>query len=103
MINKQDFTIKEIRTPNGVKDYWFDVTGDTAKELLDRIMEQGMQCVSSVVMAKENDEWILGIKAIYPFNFNVIICEFQDVKNVLIDTIDNLDESLIPFSSEQYF
>jgi hypothetical protein len=103
MINKNDFTLTEIRIPDGIKDYWFQVSGDSATDLLDRVCEQSMVCVSDVVMAYENGNWILGVKVIYPFNFNVLLCDFQDVKDILVDIIASIDEFKVTISDKKYF
>lgn len=70
------------------EDYWFKVTGDTKKELTDKYMEMCMVEVTEVVYSvKEN---IVGVKQLFPFNYQVIESTDETLKNLLIDLIKNL-------------
>jgi hypothetical protein len=83
-MKKEDFKFKEI----GYIDYWFFVEGETAKELTDKYMEQGMIGVTEVVYSKDED--IVGVKRQFPWNFDVIIDNDNLLKELLKSMIDSL-------------
>lgn len=80
-MNKADFKLNKIDRDNGHEDYWFDVLGDTVKELTDKYMEQGLQGVFEVVYSK--DENVVGIKRTFMFNFDVVISDDETLKEIL--------------------
>ena len=63
-----DFVFKKCDLTHN--DLWFDIVGETKKELTDKYMEQCMVCVSEAVFSVSDGEY--GIKRIFPFNFDVI-------------------------------
>ena len=87
-MKKEDFKFKEINGDNGHIDYWFSVEGETAKELTDKYMEQGMIEVTEVVYAKDED--IVGVKRQFHWNFDVIIDNDSLLKELLKSIVDTL-------------
>lgn len=70
------------------EDYWFKVTGDTKKELTDKYMEMCMVEVTEVVYSVKED--IVGVKQLFPFDYQVIESTDGTLKNLLIDLTKNL-------------
>lgn len=81
MIQASDFNFLRIDKSNGHEDYWFSVSGDTAKELTTKYMEQSMITVTDCVYSSDED--IIGVQRLFPFNKDVIIPNDDDLKNVL--------------------
>ena len=81
MIRASDFNFLGIDKSNGHEDYWFSVSGDTAKELTAKYMEQSMIEVTNCVYSSDED--IIGVQRQFPFNKDVIIPNDDDLKNVL--------------------
>lgn len=63
------------------EDYWFDVVGETKKELTNKYMEMCMVSVSKVVYS--NRQKTIGIIRVFPFNYDVIISDDAELKNIL--------------------
>lgn len=72
--------------------YWFKVVGDSQKELTNRYQEQSMIEVSEVVYSPE--EIVLGIKRLFPWNFDVIEVINPELEAFLIQIIDGLEKSI---------
>jgi hypothetical protein len=87
-MKKEDLKFKEVNEDNGYIDYWFFVEGETAKELTDKYMEQGMIGVTEVVYSKDED--IVGVKRQFPWNFDVIIDNNSLLKELLKSIISSL-------------
>lgn len=85
-MNAKDFIFD--RYDSEYEDYWFKVTGDTKKELTDKYMEMCMIEVTEVVYSVKED--IVGVKQLFPFNYQVIEPTDETLKNLLIDLIKNL-------------
>ena len=80
-MNTKDFIFDHYDSE--YKDYWFKVIGDTKKELTDKYMEMCMVEVTEVVYSIEED--IVGVKQLFPFNYQVIESTDETLKNLLID------------------
>ena len=78
-MNATDFVFKECDLTHN--DLWFDIVGDTKKELTDKYMEQCMVCVSEAVFSMSDGEY--GIKRIFPFNFDVISPDDSELYRLL--------------------
>lgn len=78
----EDFTLEKIDTEQGHQDYWFKVSGETKQELTQMYMEQAMIAVTGCVYSK--DENIVAIKRLFPFNFNVVFSDNEELKQILI-------------------
>lgn len=85
-MNAKDFIFDHYDSE--YEDYWFKVTGDTKKELTDKYMEMCMVEVTEVVYSVKED--IVGVKQLFPFNYQVIESTDETLKNLLIDLIKNL-------------
>lgn len=76
-----DFTLDRVDGEHGHEDYWFKVSGDTERELTEEYMEQSMVSVTECVYSKDED--IVGVKRLFPFNFNVVISDNEELKQIL--------------------
>ena len=74
-------------------DYWFKVVGDSQKKLTNRYQEQSMIEVSEVVYSP--GERVLGIKRLFPWNFDVVEVIDPGLEAILIQIIDGLDKSTL--------
>ena len=74
-------------------DYWFKVVGDSQKKLTNRYQEQSMIEVSEVVYSP--GERVLGIKRLFPWNFDVVEVINPELETILIQIIDRLDKSML--------
>ena len=80
-LNKSDFVLSKHDTPDGHNDYWYKVSGDSRKELEDNYWEMCMVGIVEVVYSKDEDA--VGVKQVYPFNFNVVMSSDDDLKTLL--------------------
>ena len=85
-MNTKDFIFDHYDSE--YEDYWFKVIGDTQKELTDKYMEMCMVEVTAVVYSIKED--IVGVKQLFPFNYQVIESTDETLRNLLI----NLTKSL---------
>ena len=90
MISKNNFKLNRVDKQNGHEDYWF-VTDKTSDEYLtNKYMEMCMVCVPEVVYSK--DENVIGVKRLFPFNYDVILSDDEELKNILIGLIEDEEE-----------
>jgi hypothetical protein len=80
-MNKLDFLLDKVETPDGHVDYWFKVKGGSLKELEEEFWEQSMVQVTSVVYSKDED--VVGVRRDFPFNWDVVLTENKKLKKVL--------------------
>lgn len=80
-MRKEDFELERKDTETGHEDYWFKVSGKTEKELTEKYMEQCMVSVTGCVYSKDED--VVGIKRLFPFNYDVILCNDDQLKQIL--------------------
>lgn len=80
-MKENDFVLDRIDSGECYCDYWFNVVGETKKELTHKYMEQSMIEVSSVVYSPTDGQW--GIKRLFPFNFDVITPNDEELKDML--------------------
>lgn len=80
-MRKEDFKLDRKDTDNGHEDYWFKVSGRTEKELTEKYMEQSMVSVTDCVYSKDED--VVGVKRLFPFNYDVILCDDDRLKQIL--------------------
>lgn len=103
MLNKNDFVIQRINKIDGFVDYWFKVENESYEDIWNRIpKDQGMGDMGQIVYCNDKGDSILGIEINYIFNKEVKICNFNDVKQLLIEIIKYLDESNVKTTSELY-
>lgn len=74
-------------------DYWFKVVGGSKKVLTDRYQEQSMAEVSEVVYSP--GERVLGIKRLFPWNFDVVEVINPELEAILTQIIDEFDKSVL--------
>lgn len=88
MLKEQDFTFIKMEEP--YKDYWFVVDGDSKKELTNKYMEMCMVKVPEVVYSQS--EKIVGVKRLFPFNYDVITPEDNELRAVLSAVVNKLED-----------
>ena len=80
-MRKEDFKLGITECKDGHIDYWFKVSGETEKELTDKYMEMCMVGVTEVVYSKDED--IVGVKRMFPFNYDVVLSDDESLKELL--------------------
>lgn len=80
-MRKEDFKLGITEYKDGHIDYWFNVSGETEKELTDKYMEMCMVGVTEVVYSKDED--VVGIKRLFPFNYDVVLSDDESLKELL--------------------
>lgn len=71
------------------EDYWFKVVGDTKDELTKKYMEMCMVSVTEVVYS--NKEQALGVKRLFPFNYDVIMPDDTELKDMLESLVNEVN------------
>ena len=85
-MNKENFTLDRVVRKDEHEDYWFKTDKISDKELSDKYMEMCMIGVTEVVYSKDED--IVGIKRQFPFNYDVVLSDDEDLKRMLNARID---------------
>jgi len=85
-MNKENFTLDRVDRKDEHEDYWFKTDKISDKELSDKYMEMCMIGVTGVVYSKDED--IVGIKRQFPFNYDVVLSDDEDLKRMLNARID---------------
>lgn len=85
-MNKENFTLDRVDRKDEHEDYWFKTDKISDKELSDKYMEMCMIGVTEVVYSKDED--IVGIKRQFPFNYDVVLSDDEDLKRMLNARID---------------
>lgn len=85
---KSDFKLFKKDMSDGHEDYWFEVSGTTREYLTDKYMEQAMKTVFRVVYSKDED--VVGVERTFPFNYDVVISDDEELKKILIDLVNEL-------------
>lgn len=67
-MKEKDFILDHV--DDKTLDYWFNIIGDTKRELTEKYMEQSMVEVCEGVFSVGDGQW--GIKRLFPFNYDVI-------------------------------
>lgn len=80
-MNEKDFTLFKNEKENGHNDFWFKVSGESQKELENDFNEMCMVGVDEVVYSKDED--VVGIKRIFPFNYDVVLSDNLLLKSIL--------------------
>ena len=87
-MKSEDLIFNKVVRDGRTNDYWFRVVGATKEELTKKYMEQSMIEVSEVVYSPTDGQW--GIKRLFPFNFDVITPDDEELKNMIVDEVLNL-------------
>ncbi len=69
--------------------HWFKVVSDTKDELTKKYMEMCMVSVTEVVYS--NKEQVLGIKRLFPFNYDVIMPDDTELKDMLESLVNEVN------------
>lgn len=80
-MNKEDFKLWKVDTNNGHEDYWYETNKTSNEYLRNKYMEQSMKAVFRVVYSKDED--IVGIERTFPFNYDVIVVDDEELKDIL--------------------
>lgn len=87
-MDKTNFKFIRLDSPDKFKDYWFKTDKISDKELSKKYMEQNMIGITEVVYCKDNGE--IGIKRIFPFNFDVVVVNDPELRSILEELIEEL-------------
>ena len=86
-MNKTDFKFSKFDPE--YQDYWFEVSGDTKTEFTDKYFEMCMIEVTDVVYSKAEN--MVGIKRLFPFNYDVVISDNDELKTMLSKIAEEVD------------
>ena len=84
-MKREDFVFDHM--DDEYEDYWFKVVGDTKDELTKKYMEMCMVSVTEVVYS--NKEQVLGVKRLFPFNYDVIMPDDTELKDMLESLVND--------------
>lgn len=87
-MDKTNFKFIRLDSPDKFKDYWFKTDKISDKELSQKYMEQSMIGIIEVVYCKDNGT--IGIKRIFPFNFDVVVVNDLELMSILEELIEEL-------------
>ncbi len=85
-MRKEDFVFDH--KDDVFEDYWFKVIGDTKKELTKKYMDMCMVEVAGVVYSRKENQ--LGVKRLFPFNFDVIIPNDDHLKELVVSIVNGM-------------
>lgn len=85
-MDKHNFILSRVDKTNDHEDYWFKTDKISDEELSKDYMEQCMIGVTEVVYSRDED--IVGIKRLFPFNFDVVLSNDENLKAILKEIID---------------
>ena len=91
MISKDNFKLSHVDKQNGHEDYWFITDKISDEYLTDKYMEMCMVGVTEVVYSK--DENIVGVKRLFPFNYDVILSDDEELKDILVELSNEYKEN----------
>lgn len=80
-MNKENFVLDRIDKSDEHEDYWYKTDKVSDEYLTNKYMEQSMVGVSEVVYSKDED--VVGIKRVFPFNYDVILSDDEQLKSIL--------------------
>ena len=81
MLKKENFKLRKKETDKCHEDYWYETDKEANEYLTNKYMEQGMKAVFRVVYSKDED--VVGVERTFLFNFDVIIVDDDELKNIL--------------------
>lgn len=80
-MKKENFKLWKTETDKGHEDYWYETDKEANEYLTHKYMEQGMKAVFRVVYSKDED--VVGVERTFQFNYDVIIVDDEELKNIL--------------------
>lgn len=87
-MDKTNFKFIRLDSPDKFKDYWFKTDKISNEELSKKYMTQSMIGITEVVYCKYNR--IMGIKRVFPFNFDVVIVNDPELRSILEELIEEM-------------
>lgn len=87
-MNKTNFKFIRLDSPDKFKDYWFKTDKISDEELSNKYMTQSMIGITEVVYCKYNG--IMGVKRIFPFNFDIVIVDDSELRSILEELIEEM-------------
>ena len=88
IMDKTNFKFVRLDNSDDHRDYWFKTDSTSDKELTERYMEESMIGVAKVVYSK--DDGMVGIQRLFPFNFDVIVPDYLELKNILKELVEEM-------------
>lgn len=82
-MDKENFILDRIDRSNGHEDYWYKTDKVADEYLTKKYMEQAMIGVPRVVYSKDED--VVGVERLFPFNYDVIFSDDEQLKTALIE------------------
>lgn len=82
-MKSEDFKLCKTENSKGHEDYWYETSKEANEYLTNKYMEQGMKAIFRVVYSKDED--VVGVERTFQFNYDVIIVEDEELKNILRD------------------
>lgn len=89
-MRKEDFTFDH--KDDEFSDYWFKVNGKTKDELTDKYMDMCMVEVTDVVYSEKEN--MVGVKRLFPFNYDVVAPDDTELKELLIAIVADMEGRL---------
>lgn len=90
MISKDNFKLNRVDKQNGHEDYWFTTDKTSDEYLTNKYMEMCMVGVTEVVYSKDED--LVGVKRQFSFNYDVILSDDKELKNILMELSNEYKE-----------
>lgn len=87
-MDKTNFKFVRLDSTDEFMDYWFKTDAVSNAELSKKYMEQSIVGITEVVYSIYSD--VVGIKRIFPFNFDVITPDDPELKNILRELIEEM-------------
>lgn len=87
-MDKTNFKFIRLDSPDKFKDYWFKTDKISDKELSKKYMGQNMIGITEVVYCKDNGT--MGIKRVFPFNFDVVVVNDPELRSILEELIEKM-------------
>lgn len=87
-MDKTNFKFIRLDSPDKFKNYWFKTDKISDKELSKKYMEQNMIGITEVVYCKDNGT--MGIKRVFPFNFDVVVVNDPELRSILEKLVEEL-------------
>ena len=87
-MDKTNFKFERLDSPDKYMDYWFKTNSVSDAELSEKYMEQSMVGITEVVYSKYSD--VIGLKRIFPFNFDVITTDDPELKSILKELVEEM-------------